>query len=81
MSRIQVKNPVEFRGKQSYSITTDIMPMPDGSGILFRDGSLVNAEGRIPCTLVPWTNIVAVSTDVDPSFFEPAPEDSDEPTA
>ncbi len=80
MAVVQVKEPVTFRGKPEYRIDSDIMPTPDG--IVFRSAEMLTPEGLITITLVPWLNIVSITSDVGPDFFDvpqPAGEDENGP--
>lgn len=77
MARLQVIHAVEQNGKSSYILEADFMPMPDGSGLVFKATNLLDANGLYKATLVPWSNIASMTTDVPPAFFDPAPVSDD----
>lgn len=78
MAKLQFIHPVEYAGKAQYTIDTDVMPMPDGSGLLFRSSAVLTQDGLIPTTMVPWMNIASMSADVPQSFFDPPESGPDE---
>lgn len=76
MAVLQLIHPVRFNGKPEYHIEADFMPMPDGTGLVFKATNLLDSDGRLKATLIPWLNIVSMTTDVPAAFFEqPAPDD------
>lgn len=67
--RIQLINPVEYAGKDSYKLdVADAQPGP--LGVIFRSSALVNADGSFDVTLVPWQNIVSLSYAMDSTALD-----------
>lgn len=77
MAVVQVIHPVEQHGKAQYRVEADFMPMPDGSGLVFKATNLLDSNGLYKATLIPWTNVASMTTDVPAAFFEPPAPDDD----
>lgn len=76
MAVIHVKDAVDFNGKSHFKIETDVMPAPDGSGLVFKASSLLDSNGMLKATLIPWSNITGMTIDVPPEFFTGPPVDT-----